>query len=201
MPRAHSWTLLWQPKDRCSDTHIHTHAHIRECLHNLGLMFCMCVWGGVFSLGECEWGGMIAEAAIIPGGGEAKRWKFERENMDRKRMKPSSPPPPHPRRQHTVGHTAGTYVRNPPGPPQYSPCSCKTGTCVRGWSFFCALLWPAARHSVWMKNERGEEGEEGRGRGRADERVKKTKNKNRMGFNEGNGHSCRTMTQKTDGVQ
>lgn len=24
MPRAHSWTLLWQPKHRCSDTHTQT---------------------------------------------------------------------------------------------------------------------------------------------------------------------------------
>lgn len=37
-----------------------------------------------------------------------------------------------------------THVQAPPNPAQYSPCSCKTGTCVTGWSFFCALLWLAA---------------------------------------------------------
>lgn len=37
-----------------------------------------------------------------------------------------------------------THVQTPPTPAQYSPCSCKTGTCVTGWSFFCALLWLAA---------------------------------------------------------
>lgn len=54
-----------------------------------------------------------------------------------------------------------------------------------------------------MKNEEGRragglEGRKGEVGGGTDERVK---NKNRMGFNEGNGHSCRTMTQKTDGAQ
>lgn len=75
-----------------------------------------------------------------------------------------------------LDHTAGTHVRTPPAPAQYSPCSCKTGTCVRGWSFFCALLWLAAWRCVGERRRGQWEGED----------------KNRMGFNEGTQHPCKS---------
>lgn len=64
---------------------------------------------------------------------------------------------------------AHTHVQSPT-PALYSPCSCKTGTCVIGWSFFCASLWLAAWR--WAN---------GGGMGMRNETN--TKKNTRMGFN------------------
>lgn len=59
---------------------------------------------------------------------------------------------------------AHTHVQSPPTPALYSPCSCKTGTCAIGWSFFCASPWLAA----WRRAD-------GQGMGMRNETNTKTK--------------------------
>ena len=133
-----------------SGAHRQMHRHTRENPTSPAWRR-LCMWGISLGQWERDESGAIAHTHTIPGG-ERKRWKL-RDRTEAWRGKEEKKQQPTP-----IDHTAGTHVQSPPTPAQYSPCSCKTGTCVRGWSFFCALLWLAACRCVGENRGGGREG-------------------------------------------
>ena len=159
-----------------SGAHRQMHRHTRE--NPTSPAWCrLCMWGISLGQWERDESGAIAHTHT-PSLEVSGKMKVERQNwsMKGKGGEKQQPTP--------IDHTAGTHVQTPPTPAQYSPCSCKTGTCVRGWSFFCALLWLAACRCVG----------ENRG-GRWGGGQWEGENKNRMGFNEGTWRPCKKTNE------
>lgn len=134
-----------------SGAHRQMHRHTRESPHNSSLILAL----RVGRLSGTVWRGWERCRHSNHPWRWVERWKWrelknweERSGGKKTKQKKKQPP---------LDHTAGTHVQTPPIPAQYSPCSCKTGTCVRGWSFFCALLWQAACRCVGKRGGGGNE--------------------------------------------
>lgn len=167
MPLAHSWTLLWQPKDRCSDTRTLT------CTHKSGATF----WAWCLYV---RWGGMIAEGAIIPWRLRGvQRWESEermRRRRGQKRMKPSPLPYPPPPPGSTLWVTRQVLTFGIHQVHHNILLALVKRELAWEVEAFFALYFDRLLVSEWMKNEwGGGRREVGGGKGRGPWKGKKTK--------------------------